>query len=327
MLVDSVQLDLANLGLGCLDEVTTLNLFANAQARAITAGTGGSLRDITDDAGTPLYPAFFRTRLRIPVHYALSQHRVWDRVSVGMSVRRYGKMMLDSMGMLVAEPALLGASPSEWNTADHPTFEGNALYVVDSTDKHHAVAIPKPASVADLERLDHNPPAAERLRVIRAGGELEHLESASLRAPAPAGFSVTCPRDVARGRAMMFSRFSLFIETAERDLLTRHAWPPLPVDALALVRLHEREVYYLGNATEGGRLLVEAIGKLFAPDSDDAEKARPAVAMARLTFTTRVYLEQTGDLLAVSRSSKGLFVPRNAATGVQDCTRFVRAHS
>jgi probable biosynthetic protein (TIGR04098 family) len=323
MPIEEVDLRLNDVGLGALRESSLLALFASAQAHALTSGTGHTLRDVTDAAGAQLYPGYYWLHLRVPPSQPIERFRVWDRVAVGVDVRRYGKIILDSTYVLGA-PGSLDHSPERWDLTASPSMRASSMWTVDGVSGQPQVATPKEGALATLARLDGPPESMNRLRDARSRGTLGR-EARPFMTKAPVRFEVRNGRDVAPGHNLMFATYVEIMSLAEETLLREGAWPPLPDRLVAARRPVEREVLFLQNAGAGDSVLADARASLLGCEPALHGADREQVSAAVVEITGELYDENTRALLTVWRARQLVVVPRSAATLLTDAQRFIQA--
>ena len=322
MLIETVELDLANVGLGALHEVALLRLFATVQARRIVAGTGLTLPEIADADGRLLYPGFFRTALEVP--RPLDEIGVWQKVAFGVDVRRYGRLVLDAH-MVLDRAGELGDDPSTWDSVPRIRMRGASMFVVDDRAGPMIASPPKEGAIAELATVTRPPAAMTEVRDVRASGRIDGAPHGPLRCTDYL-YPVLDGRDAPTGRAMMFSTFTTIVDAAEQHLLYDHAWPPVPRDLAPFVKIAERTFYYLDNVRAGDRIRVELRGG-FAPCPDESSFATPRVVCPAVLDThAQLYAAGSGSLVGVARTRKIVAIPRELGTLAQDAARIALQH-
>lgn len=320
MLIETVELTLGHVGLGTLGEVPLLALFASAQAHALTAGTGHTLREVTDAEGAALYPGYLWLHLRIPPN-SLEKYRLWDRVSVGVEVKRYGRMILDSTYVLGA-PGEVAEVDAEWNLDALPSMRAASVWVVDGRHGDPQPSSPKEGAIADLPPLKPGPAAMNRQREIRAAGSFGK-EPRQWSTRMPIVYPVRNGRDVARDHNLMFATYVEIMEVATATLLGDEAWPALPKALLEYRTLLEREVFFLSHTGAGKRVLVDVRADLSTCAQDLHGAARDVVSAGILDIVYELYEAETNTLLAVARARELFIIPRGRASLISDLARFM----
>lgn len=317
MLIENVELTLANVGLGRLSEVPLLALFATAQAHHLTAGTGHTLHQVTDADGTLLYPGYFWLHVTVPPAQPLERFRVWDQVAVGVDVGRYGGLVLESRYALGA-PGEVGEDPAAWSAL--PSMHAASMWVVDGSAVVQP-ARPRDGAVAELPSLKCGPPALEAFRRMRASGTFGHAPDAR-HGTLPIAYDVSLGRDVAPDHNLMFAAYVQIIESLEETFLRSGMWPALPADLLGCRRLVEREVFFLDHAGPGAKIVGDLRLRIL-PCEPNAHGADPELSSAgRLESTCELYDARTNALLTCARAVKLFVIPRSRGTLVADLTRY-----
>lgn len=323
VLVEAVDLDLANAGLGGLDEVALLRLFANTQAHALVRGTGRTLREIENADGTPLYPAFYRTRVHVPAPVVLGSHRTWDRIDVGVDVRRFGAMILESRGC-VAKAGALSSDSSAWPSEQVVRVEGSLAFIHDTpSGGDFRVDAPRAGTIADLPPLAERPSALDAQRRVRREGVLGAKRG---KISDRVQTRLFLGRDLQAGRAAMFSTFTLLLEVSEQTLLLERIVPAIDPELLSYVQLLEREVFYLGNVRQGEEVAVDLSIEASPCEAGLAAAYPGSVGVMSLEVRGEIYEAKRNALLATSHAKKVAVVPRARAAAIQDLQRFLARH-
>jgi probable biosynthetic protein (TIGR04098 family) len=335
VLSETFELTLCHVGLGSLSEPALLTLFADAQAHCLTAGTDGTLREVVDAAGHLLYPAYYRTHLKVPPERLLDSFRLWDRVSVGVDLKSFGGMQLDGTYVL-GHAGEVAPDPVAWGSARLPAMRGSTLFVVDHRDREQQVSIPAAGRIATLEKLARPPAEMDLFRRARALGArffqpLDDPGPAALLAQrAPIRYPILPGRDVAAGReaayaghTLLFARFAEVMDEAERILLAEQVWPPFPRDLLRCRTVLERETYYFG--TCGADQAIEAGVRAWLSPCPPRLHGNGAeiVSAATLRSVVELYDEASRRLLAVARAEKLLAVPSTDQGLLRDVERLL----
>jgi probable biosynthetic protein (TIGR04098 family) len=324
MLIETVELDLANVGLGGLDEVSLLRIYAATQARALVAGTGHTLRDILNADGVPLYPAFYRTRVHVPPPCLLGSHRTWDRVDVGVDLCRFGSMLLEARGVVSSE----GTLPREVAPAEAGLIavEGSMSFVREGpSEGSPRPDSPREGAIASLPLQRERPRALDEIRRVREQGLVNSL-AGQPQLRGQVRHRALLARDLQADRAFMFSAFTTLFETGEQLLLLEQLWPPFSPGLLSFVRLVEREVFYLSNVRQGDTVVVDTVARLAPCPSDLRNAYEGHCCAATLDLAAEVHHGTANTLLAAARTRKLFVVPRERANDFQDVQRMLHHH-
>ncbi|HEY4057825.1 MAG TPA: hypothetical protein VGM39_14525 [Kofleriaceae bacterium] len=321
MLIETVELTLAHVGLGELREVSLLALFATAQAHALVRGTTGTLHDVTDANGAKLYPGYTWLKLRVPTSRTLSRFRVWDHVGIGVEVKRFGGLVLDSTYALAA-PGELTESAEAWDLDAMPSMRAMSMWVVDGNAGAPQPSSPRPGALAAIPSLKEAPDAMTRFRAMRAAGSMDRSPH-RWATQAPLRYPLHVGRDGAHGHNLMFATYIEIMEIATERLLGEEIWPALPADLLACRTVLEREVFFLDHAAVGAEILVDVRANLSPCASDLHGAANDMVSGGILDVVFELYEAGTNKLLTVARARELFILPRSRASLVSDVARFL----
>lgn len=324
-MIENVELTLGNLGLGNLSEIPLLNLFATAHSHGLVQGRERTLAEVADAKGRVLYPAYYMTHLRVPEHALLQRHKLWDTVTVGVDIRSYGGMLLDSVCVLGAQGEL-GEDPGGWDLDARPSMRASSMFVLAERQGEQQLARPAPKQLAPLPQLGKPPDSMERFRALQSGAALRPEFRGRLRSERPHQMEVTLWRDAAPGRNMMFSKFSEFANLAEDALLTQDVWPRFPLNLLACAALLERETYYFGNCRADETVEVQTMARFETCPPELETGSSDLVAAGLLTFVSELYQVPQNSLLAVCAARKLLAVPSGQHTTLRDAERLLVQH-
>ncbi len=326
MLREVFGLDLANGGLAGLDELSTLRLFATTQAHALIAGTGRTLRDIENADGVPLYPAFYRTRLSLPPPVTFARHGAWDEVEVGVELRRFGRMLVESTGLL-GTPGTLEGGPAAGGNTGLIRVEGSLAFVhAVRQGRDLAVDAPRAGTTAELPAMSELPAAHEVQRRVRCEGIMPPRADGAWTLTGRVRQPILVGRDTQEGHAMMFVGFTSLLEVAEQTLLLEQMWPPMDPEFLSHRLLLEREVHYLSNVKQGDAVVMDTAATLTACPADLVRAYEGRTGAATLELRTEIHDERTHALVAAAKTRKLLAPPRTRGTDVQDIQRLTKRH-
>ncbi|HEY4176412.1 MAG TPA: hypothetical protein VGM90_06255 [Kofleriaceae bacterium] len=321
MLIEPVELTLAHVGLGELREVPLLALFASAQAHALVAGTEHTLRDVTDAAGAKLYPGYSWLHLRVPPSRRLGQFQVWDRVEVGVDVKRFGGMVLDSTYVLGAAGEL-STMTADWPLDALPSMRAMSMWIVDGAPGDPQPSSPQRGAIAELPSLSNPPDAMKRFRTMRATGSFDR-EPRPWSTTKPVRYQLHMGRDVARDHNLMFATYVEIMEVATEAVLRGVVWPAIPAALLEHRMLLEREVFFLSHTKGGEQVLVDVRAKLTPCAENFHGDAKDMVSAGILDIVFELYEEGTSSLLAIAHARELFLVPRKRAGLVADLARFL----
>jgi probable biosynthetic protein (TIGR04098 family) len=321
VLIEESELTLGLVGLGALTEYAAMTLCADAQAHALTAGTGGTLRDIVDAAGHPLYPGYFWTHLIIPPERRLERHQIWDRVAVGVTVGSWGPILESSY--LLGTPEELARSETE--RPPLPALRAASMFFAGRDSGEPQPSTPRHGTIATLPKLAAAPAAVAKFREARVGGIVGATLEGSLRLGAPLEVPIVAGRDAAVGHSLLFAQFVRIFELGERALLTSLR-PPMHAALLDHLSLLEREIYYVDNCGPGARVAVDGGGRIERCPPRLTGKS-DEVSAAITSFELTAHDATSGRLLAVCRARKLLVVPKSRPSYLHDSERVCRAYA
>ena len=325
MLIESTELTLAHVGLGRLHECAALALFASAQAHALTANSGGTLADVRDAEGRPLYPGYYMTHLRVPPERTLGTHGVWDKLSVGVEVRCYGGVLLDSDYLLGSETELRAHAAGQ-KVQVLPTMHASSMFVLqESPSREQQLAKPRAGALAQLEAMKTPPASMERFRRARAEGRFDAEQGDGWLTGEPALLPVVAGRDAAPGHNMMFAKFSELMGLAERSFLSRqHGFPTALLDCLTTL---ERETYYFANVSAGETVHISLRAQLSGPRPGTAKENSRGVLVGRVRFSLELTCLANNELLALSHAEHAFEVPSAQQSVMRSAERMLCLHA
>jgi probable biosynthetic protein (TIGR04098 family) len=322
MLIESVELTLTHVGLGTLTEPVLMSLFANAHSHEITAGTGASIRDITDPAGRVLYPGYYWTHLKVPPHRLLSRYRVWDRLSVGVHVRAFGRMMLDS-SYIVADEGQVPDRIDAWGAGEYPIMEGSNLFTIDENQAEPQAAAPKAGTVSPLPSLDRPPASMDRFRTVRSTGLIAPAPESNAMFRSRVAYPVAEGRDAAPGHNVAFFGYATILDRAEWVALARRIHPAFSPGLLECRQLLDREIFYLEGCRAGGTVEVEVAGRFEASIPSSETPRGECVEAGILSTDSWMYSRKSNRLLVVARTRKVVQVSRARPGLLREAERLI----
>lgn len=318
MLIRESELGLGLIGLGRMTEFAAMTVWADAQACALTAGTGGTLRDVVDTSGARLYPGYFWTHVAVPPNRMFERHQVWDRIAVGVDVRVLGPI-LDSTYVL-GTPAELAMPAAERPVL--PAMRGAAMFFVEGRAGEPQPASPKKGTVAELQKLEKAPAALAAFKDVRLRGVVDVEFTGRIRLAAPIEYPIVAGRDAAVGHSLVFAQFVRLFDAAECALLSELR-PPAPAELIEQLAVLDREVFYFDNCGPGSVAVIDATATIerCAPDLiGTPDQISAAIVKLALTAHER----NSGRMLAVSSVRKLLVVPRTRPAMLHAAERLCR---
>lgn len=323
MLIENIELTMSHVGLGNLNEYALLLLFGNAHSHHLTLNTGVLPNKIKDNQGLTLYPAYFMTHIKVPLSSTLDSYKLWDKISVGVDVARFGETILESSYVLGREGELT-LNTSQWDSNKFPSMQANSLMVVDVIEKvgeSRRVSVPKPENFAVLPKLMKAPDAILKSRKIRSSGFVTN--NGNLNMKEPITFYITNDQDAAPGHAMVFAKFSKIMDEAEFMLLSQHIKPGLPLNIIQYLSLIDRETFYYGNCFAGEALEVYIKGNIEECESNYHGDSLQIISVAVLTYEVEIYIQRNKSLLAMANVKKLLALPTSSQDLIPDIKRII----
>ncbi len=309
MLIDKVELTMNHIGLGELTELATMTLFGNTHSHDITRGTGGSISDIVDVSGAHLYPGYYWTHLRVPPNRLLGDFKVWDTINVGVDVRTFGGLLLNSTYVLGREGELQ-ADSTQWNLDALPSMRAANTFYVDGIEGEPKPSAPKAGTVAELPKQKETPASLSLFRQVRDRANIDPHFDGKLTTSQPLQYQLILGRDLQPGHGIVFSRYVEISDVLERELLSQHVWPPFSEALLGYLSVIERETYYFSNVRRPHLLRANIRAKLSKPTSAQQATKKDVVAAGVLTSVIEMYSDH-GALLVMAKAQKLIAIPRD----------------
>lgn len=320
MLIRESELGLGLIGLGRLTEFAAMTLWADAQACALTAGTGGTLREIVDISGARLYPGYFWTHVTVPPNRLFERHQVWDRIAVGVDVRVLGPILESSY--VLGTPAELAMPAAE--RQELPAMRGAAMFFVEDRAGEPQPASPKKGTVAELEKLEKAPAALAAFKDVRLRGVVDAGFVGRMRLAAPFEYPIVAGRDAAVGHSLVFAQFVRLFDAAESALLSELRLPA-PTELIERLAVLDREVFYFDNCGPGSVAVIDASATIErCPPDLTGTPEQMSAAIVKLALTA--HERSSGRMLAVSTAKKLFVVPRTRPAMLHAAERLCRQY-
>ena len=304
-MAEEIEIGMPLMGVGNLCENPLLKYLGDVRWRHITKLTGIASRDLVDDGGNRLYPAFFYVELRFPDSKPMGSFTENDRVVVVDKVSRFGGSILDGMTYLV------------------PVGTKNAARALGTFEQATAAGIPAVRmSNAFVMKFD----GAEWLKKSRPGtGVLDAItalseppDSSGLAKRVQQGESLGAPgegfvplhreevqfvyaiqpdRDVNGVGLLYFANYPVFLDLAERDALGRieNPWSGASINSRSLI---VRKLAYLNNASWRDAMEIRTRSWVRSVGSD-----LPG-GQVRLATEQRMYRQSDGRMMCACWSEK-----------------------
>lgn len=326
MFVEDVELTMSNLGLGNLNEYALMVLFGNAHSHHLTLGTGINPGEIKDANGDVLYPAYFYTLLKVSTANLLRNYKLWDDVSVGVEVKRFGDTLLES-DYVLGPLGKVSDQMSQWNDGEFPRMHGNNLIVVDGHRTKRKVSNPESRYIADLEKVIQPPVGIMNSKKVRRYGFEDDLNEVQFSSEDPLSYKILDGRDTSDGHAMIFAKFSEIMDFAELSFLSEELSQPIPNNILANACVLEREIYYYGNCYAGEVIDIRLKGNFESVSDDEEFEGLDYIPAAYLKLSFEISQKKDNTLLAMGRVKKIIAVPMKDQELVLDVYRISQQFS
>lgn len=323
MLIENIELNMSHVGLGALNEYALLLLFGNAHSHHLTYNTSKRPDEIKDNQGLTLYPAYFMTHLKVPVSSLLSTYKIWDNVSVGVDVARFGETILESSYVL-GRKGEIASDTSQWDSNKSPSMRANSLIIVDVGETggfSRKVSIPSPECFTILPKLSKAPEAILKSKNIRSNGF--DLKPGNIKTVEPVAYYVAHDQNAAPGHAIVFAYFSKIMDWAEFIMLSQQIKPGFPSTVLQYLSLLERETFYYGNCFAGETLEVYIQGDIEVCDSNYHGDSMQMISVAILTSQIEIYIQRNRTLLTMAKVKKILALPTSFQDLIPDVKRTI----
>ena len=253
-MAESVEIGMPLMGIGNLCENAFLKYLGDVRWRHITHLTGIPSRQLVDDAGNRLYPAFFYVELRFPKTRPMSSFGENDTLMVMDTVRRYGGSVLDGTVYLIP-PESLSLAARPLSNIEEALGRGipavrmsNAFVMKFDGAEWLKRSRPKDGILDNIAELPGPPDSLETSKSVQAGARLSAPVDgyfALHQTETPYTYPIQPDRDVNGVGLLYFANYPLFLDLAERHALQTESWP----DSLINTRsLFNRRIVYLNNA-------------------------------------------------------------------------------
>ncbi|WP_444998574.1 LnmK family bifunctional acyltransferase/decarboxylase [Aliikangiella sp. IMCC44359] len=328
MLVANVDLTMSHVGLGDLNEYALMVLFGNAHSYNLVQGLTIDPSHIESSDGTTLYPAYFMTRLRVPLSNLLSNFKLWKTYTVGVDIKRFGETLLTS-NYIISNKEDVPQDVEAWGSENFPTMEGNNLIVAEQLNSGTAkreVANPDPQKIAKLERASRSPVGLLLSRKVRNNGFDDFELGSQFQTAEPINYKLEPCRDAADGHAIIFAKFSEIMDVVEYQFLERSKSEGLSSALLKQLNIVERDIYYYGNCYAGEELSINYSAEIELIEQDDIEKGLNYIPAAYLTNNIEIYHKSSGNLIVMSRAKKIFAIPVSEQENITDLQRFLKKY-
>jgi len=325
VLLETVELTMSHVGLGTLTECALLHLFSNAHAHHLTIGTENTIRDIKSADGDTLYPSSSWTHLTVPTARLLRDHDVWNTVSVGVDIRTFAGMLLNSTYVL-GRDGEIPEDPAAWDSCGLPFMRAGNMFTIDGEEGEPRPAVPRPDTVAKLPQASKPPQTVGRFRSVKDCGTIDPSFDGRLASPQPLEYAIVSGRDISPQHGVTWCAFIQLAENIERQYMTRHVWPAIPAALLDCLALVERETCYLASIREEGLIQANVRAKIEPCPEHLRQVAKGLASVGALTTAIELYHQRTGALCLATKAVKLFAVPVAQQSIINDMNRILACH-
>ena len=322
MIRKNILLDMSHVGLGTLTESGLMLVFGSIHSERLTNDIALDPKQIVNSKNEILYPAYYFTHLSVPPSRLLRSFNLWDRISVGVDVFRFGKSLLESSYILSHNGEISQESES-WGSSNNIFMKGSSIFVVDSINsrKEALVGVPSADSISNLPAISSTPEALHQSRSIRRLGQ--HTGKVFELTSKPIAYRILPRRDVSIGRSLVFAKFIEIMDTAEYLFLLDGIYPGLSISLVSNLAILERKTYYFGNASANEVLEIYFKLRIESCSSDYHGNDSTLLSCGLFEFEIEIYSKNSGAMLVSAYTKKLLIVPVSSQNEVDDCMRIV----
>lgn len=292
-------------------ETPLLKYVAELQWMHTSRLSGVLSKDIVDESGARLYATLVYVECFFPEGKPMSSFQEDDRVSVVSTIHRFGTAMLDGRHYICERsasptPHLAAQDGGELSRLDVPCIRLSSIYVrqwkgAQWLKKSRPIApgfkrIPETMNSADAYQKVKNAEAGAGFFEVPRG--YVPLSDSPIQIELP----LEPDRDLNGAGLLYFANYPLFLDLAERRMLTELDRWGITHEILDQRTLQHRRSAYLSNASSRDTLVVELSGWIENPFVSD--EPNPEEAPIRLLFDYRMHRKSDGRLMMVSSAKK-----------------------
>ena len=308
-------LDMSDVCLGNLTEYRLLVMLGTYHSLCLVDGLNISPDEIVDSNNRILYPAYYMTKLTVPVTNFIGSFGLWDKVKLSVDVSRFGSNILDSKYKF--ERAVLPEEADEQGIL----MESNSLFVVDATlDKsvNRTVSIPKADKIAKLDKLVKPPVSLNTFKSVRKNG----FAPGSQAVMVPTFYYKICTnRDVSPNHGVIFAKFIEIMDMAESEFLCSKL--KMPEQVMEYLNVVERETYYYSNCFANEVIEVDMSIDFQECENRNLTCKRQEVTPYWVYTTYELYTQNTRNLVAISKAKKVICLPVEGLNYEMDINRSI----
>lgn len=303
-MAEVLEIGMPLLGIGNLCESALLKHLGDMRWRHIMRLTGVPSRNLVDDQGNRLYPAFFYVKVRFPESRPMGSFGENDTLLPMDTVRRYGLSMLDGIAYLI--PSERGQTVSKPPASLEEAVEqgipavqmSNAFVMKFDGAEWLKKSRPKKGILDAVVEMPSPPDSYELSRLAQQGGSVGTPSEGSRAlhdAEVCYQYAIQPDRDVNGVGLLYFANYPLFLDLAERHALKQadSLWSDAAINTRSLLA---RNIVYLNNAAWHDSMTIRTRSWVrLLPDRD---------ADFHLASEQRMHRQSDGRLMCVCWSEK-----------------------
>lgn len=254
--MEVLEIGMPLMGIGNLCESALLKHLGDMRWRHIMRLTGVPSRNLVDDQGNRLYPAFFYVKVRFPESRPMGSFAENDTLLLMDTVKRYGQSMLDGTAYLVpSERRSTLSKPltslEEASQSGIPAVQmSNAFVMKFDGAEWLKKSRPKDGILNRVAEMPSPPDSYELSRLAQQGGSVGTPSESSCSihdTDVSYEYAIQPDRDVNGVGLLYFANYPLFLDLAERYAL-KQSGPVWSDEAINTRSLLTRNIAYLNNA-------------------------------------------------------------------------------
>lgn len=307
---EEIRIGMPLMGINNLSENALLKYLGDLRWRHISQLTGVQSKDITNDKGQRLYPAFFFVETDFPEPNTMATFGENDRLTIVDAVQRFGGSMLDGTSYIIptnTAEALRSPfqSSAEARERQIPSVRMTNVFVMQF-DGAEWLKKSRPGNYIEGIRMLAEPP--ESYLKAKAAEQRSYMdqpgETYIRLTPAESTFhyNVQPDRDVNGVGLLYFANYCLFLDLAERAALGGGRWPweEQWTNKRSVVR---RTTAYFNNASWRDQLTIHTEIWLQNPYHPKA-CGDPALTCPRIHTNQTMYRASDGRTMCISSALK-----------------------
>lgn len=314
-----VQLTYSHCGLGHLNEVSLMTLFAEAFIRSLSEESGEVVTDFRDSEGIGIYPAYYQTHLKVEPFHPIKNLRLWQEIEFETRISRFGSVILSTEQTLTHQP--------------HIKMNAGVSFVRDLPDSSDSeMTAPSNGITKKLNVLVKPPASLNEFKVFSNDGVDFWGDDYTYRSHG--GFSYVIDQFASStdderpyiGHSMIFSQFFRYMNDAEWRFIHNDLKPSFIKASIDYINLMERTTYFLGTPSFQEDIQVNIKLRMTPAEEYALTPNATLVPLVILHFITEVTGGSNKRVLCVSSADKALLVPNHKPSMLNEMKRIVRNH-